>query len=67
MANNMMVQHLFKLNGLYKTPEGKILKIVCSEVWNLRCFEIVDGNMVGPMIKIHPTSDLAKSLVEIEA
>lgn len=67
MANNMMIQHMFKLGGLYKTPEGKILKVVCSEVWNLRCFEVVNGNMVGPMIKIHPTSDLAKSLVEVEA
>jgi hypothetical protein len=67
MANNMMVQHKFKLGGLYKTPDGKILKVVVAEVWNLRCFEIVDGNMVGPMLKIHPESDLAKSLVEIEA
>ena len=61
----MMVQHLYKLGGLYRTPDGKTLKVVCSEVWNLRCFEVVDGNMVGPMIKIHPASDLAKSLAEI--
>lgn len=67
MANKLMVQHKFKLGGLYKTPDGKILKIVCSEVWNLRCFEVVDGHMVGRMIKIHPESDLAKSLVEVEA
>ncbi|MBN2039787.1 MAG: hypothetical protein JW864_07085 [Spirochaetes bacterium] len=63
--NNLMIQHLFKLQGLYRTPEGKTLKVVVSEVYNLRCFEIVDGKMVGPMIKIHPTSDLAKSLVEV--
>jgi hypothetical protein len=66
MANTLMVQHMFKLNGLYKTPDGKILKVVCSEVYNLRCFEVVNGNLVGPMIKIHPTSELAKSLVEVE-
>lgn len=66
MANTMMIQHMFKLNGLYKTPDGKILKVVCSEVYNLRCFEVVNGNLVGRMIKIHPTSDLAKSLVEVE-
>ncbi len=65
MANTLMVQHMFKLNGLYKTPDGKILKVVCSEVYNLRCFEVVNGNLVGPMIKIHPTSELAKSLVEV--
>lgn len=66
MANDIMVQHMFKLGGLYKTPEGKILKVVCSEVYNLRCFEIVNGKMVGGMIKIHPKSDLAKSLVPVE-
>jgi hypothetical protein len=65
MADKIMVQHMFKLNGLYKTPEGKILKVVLSEVYNLRCFEVVNGNMVGGMIKIHPTSELAKSLVEV--
>ena len=65
MANTMMVQHKYKINSLYRTPEGRVLKVVCSEVWNLRCFEIVDGNMTGPMLKIHPESDLAKSLVEI--
>ena len=65
MANKLMVQHKFKLNGFYKTPEGKVLKVVLSEVYNLRCFEMVDGKMVGPMIKIHPESDLANSLVEV--
>ena len=65
MANTMMIQHMFKLNGLYKTPDGKLLKVVNTEVYNLRCFEIVDGHMTGPMLKIHPTSDLAKSLVEV--
>jgi len=61
----IMVQHMFKLNGLYKAPDGRIFKIVLSEVYNLRCFEYVDGNLVGPMVKIHPTSDFAKSLVEV--
>lgn len=65
MANKLMVQHKFKLNGLYKTPEGKVLKIVLSEVYNLRCFEVVDGNLTGPMIKIHPESDLADKLIEV--
>jgi len=66
MANTMMVQHMFKINGFYKAPDGRVLKIVTSEVYNLRAFEIQDGNMVGPMLKIHPTSDLAKSLVAID-
>jgi hypothetical protein len=61
-----MVQHMFKLNGLYRTPEGKVLKIVLSEVYNLRCFEVVDGNLTGPLIKIHPESARAKSLVEVQ-
>ncbi len=65
MPDKIMVQHLFKLNGLYKAPDGRILKVVVSEVFNLRCFEVVNGNLVGPMIKIHPQSELAKSLVEI--
>ncbi len=60
-----MVQHSFKLNRLYKTPEGKVLKVVVSEVFNVRCYEIVNGHMVGRMIKFLPTSDFAKSLVEI--
>ncbi|MDR0861929.1 MAG: hypothetical protein LBN30_04025 [Oscillospiraceae bacterium] len=64
MANKIMVQHLFKLNGLYKEPDGKVLKIVLSEVYNLRCFEVKDGNLTGPLIKIHPESDRAKALVE---
>jgi hypothetical protein len=65
MAEKIMVQHMFKPGALYKTPDGKILKVVLSEVYNLRCFEVVNGNMVGRMIKIHPTSELAKSLVEV--
>ena len=65
MANTMMVQHLFKKDGFYKAPGGKVYKIVVSEVWNLRAFEIVGGKMTGPMVKIHPESDLAKSLVEV--
>ena len=63
MANKMMVQHMFKKEGLYKEPDGTVLKVVVSEVWNIRCFEIKDGKMVGPMIKIHPESERAKSLV----
>ena len=59
------VQHMFKLNAMYKTPDGKTLKVVTSEVYNLRCFEIVDGHMTGSMIKIDPKSDLAASLVEV--
>ncbi len=66
MANNMMIHHMFKPNGFYKTPDGKTLKVVVSEVWNLRCFEMQGDQMVGPMLKIHPESDLAKSLVEVE-
>lgn len=65
MANKMMIQHMFRLGGLYKAPDGTVYKVVVSEVFNLRCFEIVDGNMVGPMVKIHPESDLAKQLVEV--
>ena len=65
MANKILVQHMFKKDGLYKRPDGKTLKVVVSEVWNLRCFEIVNGKMTGPMIKIHPESDEAKALVEV--
>ena len=65
MANKMMVQHSFKRDSLYKAPDGRVFKIITSEVWNLRCFEFVDGALVGPMVKIHPESDLAKSLVEV--
>ncbi|MDR2665462.1 MAG: hypothetical protein LBC21_04190 [Oscillospiraceae bacterium] len=66
MANNVMVQHLFKLNGFYKAPDGKMYKVVVSDVFNIRLFEIVGGNMVGPMIKIRYDDDFAKSLVEVE-
>ena len=65
MANKVMIQHLFKKDTLYKEPDGTVLKIVVSEVWNLRCFEISSGKMTGPMIKIHPESDRAKALVEV--
>ena len=64
MANKIMVQHKFKKDGFYKTPDGKVFKIITSELWNLRCFEFADGRLIGPMVKIHPESDLAKSLVE---
>jgi hypothetical protein len=61
-----MVQHMFKLNGLYRDPAaGKVYKIVLSEVYNLRCFEVVDGSLTGSMVKIHPLSDLAKTLEEV--
>ena len=65
MANKIMIQHMFKKDGLYKEPDGKVIKIVAAEVWNLRCFEIANGKMTGPMIKIHPESDRAKALVEV--
>lgn len=62
-----MVQHLFKVNGRYKAPDGRVYKIVLSEVYNLRCFELDEkNNMIGPMVKIHPESELAKSLVYID-
>jgi hypothetical protein len=64
-SGKIMVQHLFKLQGNYKAPNGKVYRVVLSEVYNLRCFEVVNGNLVGPMVKIHPTSDLAKSLIEV--
>lgn len=57
------VQHLFHVGGLYQAPDGKVYKVVLSEVYNLRCFEMKDGKMVGPMVRIHPTSELARSLV----
>jgi hypothetical protein len=60
-----MIHHMFKKDGFYKAPEGKVYKLVVCEVWNLRAFEVVDGRMTGPMVKIHPESDLAKSLVEV--
>ncbi|MCL2391555.1 MAG: hypothetical protein FWC66_02965 [Oscillospiraceae bacterium] len=59
-----MIQHMFKREALYKEPDGTVLKIVTSELWNLRCFEVKNGKMTGPMIKIHPDSDRAKALVE---
>ena len=65
MANNLMVQHLFRRDGFYKEPDGRVLKIITSEVWNLRCFEFKDGRLIGPMQKIHPESDRAKALVEV--
>ncbi|MDR2132713.1 MAG: hypothetical protein LBP30_05120 [Clostridiales Family XIII bacterium] len=64
-GERIMVQHMFKVGGLYKAPDGKVYKVVLSEVYNLRCFEIVDGHMTGGMVKIRPDSDLAKSLVEV--
>jgi hypothetical protein len=61
---HIAVQHLFKVNGIYKAPDGKRYKVVLSEVYNLRCFEVDDkGNLTGPMVKIKPTGDLAKTLV----
>ncbi len=65
MSNEIMIQHLFKLNSLHQAPDGRSFKVVCSEVYNIRCFEVVDGKLVGGMIKIHPTSDFARSLVEV--
>jgi hypothetical protein len=64
-AGHIMVQHLFKLNSLQKAPDGRVFKVVLSEVYNLRCFEVRDGNLVGGMVKIHPTSAFAKSLAEL--
>jgi len=61
----LRIQHKFKLNTLYKTPDGKVLKTVVCEVYNLRLFEIQDGHMTGPMIKINPRSELADNLVEV--
>jgi hypothetical protein len=64
-AGPLRIQHKFKLNTLYRTPDGRVLKTVVCEVYNLRLFEIKDGHMTGPMIKIHPRSELADSLVEV--
>ncbi|MGD9162949.1 MAG: hypothetical protein PVG39_31375 [Desulfobacteraceae bacterium] len=61
----IMVQHMFKLGSLQKAPDGRIFKVMLSEVYNLRCFEVKDDNLIGRMIKIDPTSDFAKSLVEL--
>lgn len=65
MANRIMVQHMFKVGGRYKAPDGRVFQVALSEVYNIRCFEVKDGNLTGGMIKIHPTSDYAKSLVEV--
>lgn len=62
----MRVQYMYKKNGLYREPDGKLLRVCVPEVWVLRCFEVVDGKMTGPMIKIPPESDRAKALVEVE-
>jgi len=64
-ANKIMIQHMFKKEGFYKEPNGTVLRVATSEVWNLRCFEVVNGKQVGPMLKIHPESDRAKALVEV--
>jgi hypothetical protein len=61
---HIRVQHKFKLNTLYKAPDGRVMKTVLCEVYNLRLFEVKDGHLTGPMIKIHPRSELADSLVE---
>jgi len=63
-AGNLMIQHKFKKEGIYKEPDGTLLRVATSEVWNLRCFEVKDGKQVGKMIRIHPDSDRAKALVE---
>lgn len=61
----IMVQHMFGLGKLWRDPDGKVLKVVLSEVFNIRCFEIKDGKMTGPMIRFDPRSDYAKSLREV--
>jgi len=62
---NIRVQHKFKVGGIYTDPkEGKSYKIALAEVYNLRCFEIKDGNLIGPMVRIHPESEIADRLVE---
>jgi hypothetical protein len=63
--NDLLIQHVFKLNSLQRAPDGRTFKIVVAEVYNLRCFEVVEGKMVGGMVKIHPGSELAQSLVEV--
>ena len=64
-VNDKMIQHIFKRDGLYKEPDGKVLKVIVSELWNLRCFEVKDGRPTGSMIKIHPQSERAKALIEV--
>ena len=61
----IMIQHMFKKEGFYKEPDGTVLRVATSEAWNLRCFEVKDGKQIGRMIKIHPESDRAKALVEV--
>jgi hypothetical protein len=62
-AGRFAVQHLFKVGGVYKAPDGKRYKVVLSEVYNLRCFELdKKDNMIGPMVKIDPVGKLAKTL-----
>jgi hypothetical protein len=61
---NIRVQHKFKVGGVYRAPDGRQYKIALAEVYNLRCFEMKDGQLIGPMVKIHPESELADSLVE---
>lgn len=61
----IMVQHMFKVGGTYRDSEGKLLRIVLSEVFNIRCFELQDGSLVGRMIRFDPCSDYAKTLVEV--
>jgi hypothetical protein len=63
--NDLLIQHVFKLNSLHRAPDGRTFKIVVAEVYNLRCFEVVDGKLVGGMVKIHPGCELAQSLVEV--
>ncbi|MDR0852197.1 MAG: hypothetical protein LBN36_06855 [Clostridiales Family XIII bacterium] len=65
-SGRIRVQHMFKVGSRYQAPDGKVYQIALAEVYNLRGFEVVDGHLDGPMIKINPTSDLAKSLVEIK-
>lgn len=65
IGGSVLPQHICRVNELYKTPDGKTYKIVLSEVYNIRCFEVVEGKMTGPMIKFHPESDIAKSLVAV--
>jgi len=64
-AGKIMVHHMYKKNGLYREPDGKLIRVCVPETWILRCFEVVDGKMTGPMIKISPESDRAKALVEV--
>lgn len=62
-GGHIRVQHMFKVGSMYQVPDGKVYKIVLCEVYNLRGFEIERGKLVGSMIRIDPTSELAKSLV----